>query len=334
MAIPLIIGLGIGAVGLYKSGKAIKDNMEANDLNSSAQSIVQAAEAELETCREDCQQTLTNLGQLKIDAVQVNIHNFLEIFSKIKNKTDFDGVDIGYLQLSEFSEQALLEIDEKVTFLVNSGLGVGGGALSGALAAFGAYNGTMAFAAASTGTAISSLSGVAATNATLAWLGGGTLASGGMGIAGGTLALGALAAGPALLIAGWYMGAKAETKVNNALSNLAEAQRFKADIKSAVELTNGIWDVAKTLSEVISKLRMYARRNLKQLTSMVETYGFDYSVYTDENKYIVMKNYKIAQLLKALIDIPILDKDGNLLADASSNVLKYQDYIEGDFKEL
>ena len=45
---------------------------------------------------------------------------------------------------------------------------------------------------ASTGTAISSLSGVAATNATLAWLGGGTLAAGGLGMAGGAIVLGAI----------------------------------------------------------------------------------------------------------------------------------------------
>jgi len=43
---------------------------------------------------------------------------------------------------------------------------------------------------ASTGTAISALSGVAATNAALAWLGGGTLAAGGAGMAGGSLVLG------------------------------------------------------------------------------------------------------------------------------------------------
>lgn len=39
---------------------------------------------------------------------------------------------------------------------------------------------------AGTGTAIASLSGATATNATLAWVGGGTLASGGLGVAGGT----------------------------------------------------------------------------------------------------------------------------------------------------
>lgn len=43
---------------------------------------------------------------------------------------------------------------------------------------------------ASTGTAISALSGVAATNAALAWLGGGTIAAGGAGMAGGSLVLG------------------------------------------------------------------------------------------------------------------------------------------------
>lgn len=333
MAVPLIIGLGIGAVGLYKSGKAIKDNMDANDLNDSAQDIVRKAESGLELAREECQKSLTDLGQLKVDAVQVNIHNFLEIFQKIKNK-DFGDTDIGNLQLADFDEQALQEMEDKVSFLLSSGLGAGGGALSGALAAFGAYNGTMAFAAASTGTAISSLSGAAATNATLAWLGGGTLASGGMGVAGGALALGALAAGPALLIAGWYMGAKAESKVNDALSNLAEAKRFKTDIESAIVITNGIQDVAKKALDILSTIRMHARRNLKLFKNMVESEGYDYAVYTQEAKLIVMKNLKIAQVLKAVIDTPILDQEGNLLGDASSNIVKIQDYIEGDFKEL
>ncbi|WP_218673036.1 hypothetical protein, partial [Klebsiella pneumoniae] len=111
--------------------------------NSSAQSIVRYAESELEVSRDDCQKTLTDLGQLKVEAVQVNIHNFLEEFKKIKNKDDIGDAEIGNLQLSEFT------------------------------------------------------------------------------------------AGPALLVAGWYMGAKAESKVNDALSNLAEAERFKVDIDSA-----------------------------------------------------------------------------------------------------
>src|SRR5690606_11838633 len=61
-----------------------------------------------------------------------------------------------------------------------------GAGVAGAAAGFAVYGGVMAFAAASTGTAIPSLAGVAATNATLAAIGGGSLATGGLGIAGGT----------------------------------------------------------------------------------------------------------------------------------------------------
>ena len=50
---------------------------------------------------------------------------------------------------------------------------------------------------ASTGAAISTLSGAAATKATLAWLGGGTLAVGGLGVAGGVVALGVIGVGGA-----------------------------------------------------------------------------------------------------------------------------------------
>lgn len=65
------------------------------------------------------------------------------------------------------------------------------------------------FASASTGTAIASLSGVAATNATLAWFGGGALTAGGLGMAGGTLVLGGIVVGPVLAAAGLIMNAKA-----------------------------------------------------------------------------------------------------------------------------
>lgn len=53
----------------------------------------------------------------------------------------------------------------------------------------------MTSAAASTGTAIASLSGVSDTNATLVFLGGGSLAVGGLGIAGGSIVLSGKAAG-------------------------------------------------------------------------------------------------------------------------------------------
>ena len=79
----------------------------------------------------------------------------------------------------------------------------------------------MAIGTASTGTAISSLSGVAATNATLAALGGGSLAAGGGGMALGTAVLGGATLGVGLLVGGVIFnvtGSKLSDKADEAYS--------------------------------------------------------------------------------------------------------------------
>ena len=74
--------------------------------------------------------------------------------------------------------------------------------------------------AASTGTAISSLSGAVATNAALAWLGGGTIAAGGGGVAAGTAIVSAVSTGGAVVaIAGVGIIGK------KVWDNLSEEQR-------------------------------------------------------------------------------------------------------------
>jgi prefoldin subunit 5 len=79
---------------------------------------------------------------------------------------------------------------------------IGSGTVAGTSAGIGAWALVSTFGAASTGTAISTLGGAAATNATLAWFGGGALAAGGAGVAGGTAILGGIVALPLVYFAG------------------------------------------------------------------------------------------------------------------------------------
>ncbi|MFI0433199.1 MAG: hypothetical protein ACH36H_08660 [Candidatus Nanopelagicales bacterium] len=90
------------------------------------------------------------------------------------------------------------------------------------------------FAVAFTGTAISALSGAAATSATLAWLGGGSLAAGGMGMAGGTVVLASVVAIPVVLAGGAFVsdeGRKELAKQRGLARDLdsAQAQRLMDD---------------------------------------------------------------------------------------------------------
>ncbi len=80
---------------------------------------------------------------------------------------------------------------------------------SGTAVAIGSWTAVTYLGSASTGIGIGVLHGAASTNATLAWFGGGSLATGGAGMAGGTIALGCLAVLPAIAVSSFMTHKKA-----------------------------------------------------------------------------------------------------------------------------
>lgn len=87
---------------------------------------------------------------------------------------------------------------------------IGKGVGAGSAIAGGSWLTVAALGSASTGTAISSLGGAAAANATLAWFGGGSLAAGGAGGAGGAMVLGGFIAAPLVVFAAWSSRSRAD----------------------------------------------------------------------------------------------------------------------------
>jgi hypothetical protein len=94
-----------------------------------------------------------------------------------------------------------LDSVEKFNSEYNAAIGIGTGTIAGGSLAVGSWALVGALGSASTGAAISGLSGVVATNATLAWFGGGALAAGGAGMTGGIAMLGGIVAVPLIALA-------------------------------------------------------------------------------------------------------------------------------------
>lgn len=325
MPLPLLVPIVAGIAGVYGAGKAAKaasDSSKADKLNDRAEDLVSVCQRKIDSSRVSCNESLEELGQKKYDAITKTLSMFVEEYGKLKNVTSTTDKELGDLTLADFDDHALEEMRSEVSMLTSSALGVGSGAIGGGMAAFGAYSGTMMLASAGTGTAIGSLSGAAATNATMAWLGGGTLASGGFGMAGGAVVLGTLAAGPALLIFGSVLGAKAESKLNDARANLAKARAFEAESEAVITKLEGISEVANLATDTLSKLRTLCRRSCKAMASVISSKGVDYSAFSEEERAVVFKTVKLAQLVKVIIDTAILDEEGNLLNDASANINK------------
>jgi len=220
--LPIILGIGAGIAGLVGIGKTIKagiDNKDAKRVNQRAEDLIAEAKKTIETARNYSSGSLEVLGRKKIFTLGNNMERFINTFKKIKNIDIQDSVGLDELKKFKIDTQSFIELREMSGYASSIAGGVLSGAAGGALAAFGAYSGAMAIGAASTGTAITALSGVAATNATLAFLGGGSLAAGGLGMAGGAAVLGGLVAGPALAIMGFIIGSKASKNLDNAYSN-------------------------------------------------------------------------------------------------------------------
>lgn len=152
---------------------------------------------------------------------------------------------------AQFSHALDLEKDSEQFAKVAGFSAVGAGAIGAGVAAFGpsaAMAIATTFGTASTGAVISGLSGAAATNAALAWLGGGALAAGGGGMAAGNAFL--AMAGPI----GWGIGAVSLgiglVSIGHKNKKIAEeADEKSGEVKQAIEkLNNG--------TAIINKLAM------------------------------------------------------------------------------
>jgi hypothetical protein len=129
---------------------------------------------------------------------------------------------------------------EKFQSDFNAAIGIGAGTIAGGSLAVGSWAVVGAIGSASTGAAISGLSGAAATNATLAWFGGGTLAAGGAGISGGMAVLGGIVAVPLVAIASYSTHKKAN-EINEEKIKLdkviADQKRHLAALPDVLNMT-------------------------------------------------------------------------------------------------
>lgn len=313
--LPFLVGAA-ALVGAGKTISAIDDMSTAKRINGEAQDLVNRNKRWIEKARSSTDSAIKELGKTKIAIMSGSMKNFVDSFSRIKN-VDLSDVP-GAETLRGFNPNSQEFLNMKNASFKASELATGGlGAISaGALTAAGAYGAVGAFAAASTGTAISALSGAAATNATLAWLGGGAIAAGGGGIAAGTAMMCGLVAAPALLIGGMFLGDKAETALNDARSNLAQAKKFDAECDSMYAVLTAIKERGDQIRDVLDRLNEKFRPAIGDMRSVIDRNGTDWRWFDQNSKKRVMLAANIAKTLKIVLDTTLLTKEGTVTAES------------------
>ena len=209
-----------------------------------------------------------------------------DLFDKIRNvptdkKLQYE--ELKKIRLNWKQQAEKIEKDYQAAAVKNAGAGAAGASLGVAVVTMGptvAMGVATTFGVASTGTAISALSGAAATNAALAWLGGGALAVGGGGMAAGEAFL-ALAgpigwaiAGVSLVVSGLFFWKSSGDKKR--LENIFTAISER-DIKS-YELA--IVELKERISRIIDE-----NAKLSAAIINIATFGLDYRKMTEAQQY-------------------------------------------------
>lgn len=325
MPLPFILAgaaIAVTGFGAKKGYDGYQDKSEASTILDNAKSEYENAKADFDGVNDRTTESLTKLGELQL-SVGSDFKEFRTIAKDLLEKLDQSGEKDLTLDIPQHQ---LLKIDELVLSTTTYLGQVAGGGAAGAAAAYAVYGGVMALAAASTGTPIAALSGAAAYNAAMAAIGGGSLATGGFGMAGGAMVLGGVVAAPIIAIAGWAFASHAEAA-------LSDAQKTQSEVGDAVlKMGTAQEQLIRTRDYVdhvyLETDRIYSEFSgyfdeLKRVGLFVET-GGNIATLKDEVVRIITNGYKVAAILTDIITTPLfkpkLDEKGNVVIDENDGV--------------
>ncbi|WP_439937094.1 hypothetical protein ACS3YM_14275 [Nocardia sp. N13] len=325
MPIPLIVAALIAAGAAGGTGGAALGGKGAINMNK-ARKTIRKAEADYASARkkaekaaEKTNQTLVVYGGQQEKAIRIvvmRLGDFLRRHAKQVKDAErllVDGLD------ADAGRVGLEEGNLSVSLMALVGgaatsAAVGGTASAGVTAAVGAYG------VASTGTAISGLSGAAASNATLAALGGGSLAAGGGGMALGATVLNFVTVGPALLVGGMVLkgqGTKALTQAKKyeAAVNV-EVARLSADCALFKAVRMRVTELSALLDRLVA-------RGIDAL-DLLESEEFDRDTHAD--RFQAALSYALA--VRDVAATPVVDSNGDINDGTGSFTVKYRSMVD------
>lgn len=329
MPLPLIIGgiaLAAAGYGVKKGVDAYSDNKEAEEFHTKAKDEYQGAERALKEKIDSLNEVFEAYGERKKEVYETTLLRYESLISQLEIEYDVDNVDFEHIQ------EEIAQFDKSFEVATAAVTGIVGGTIAGGLAGLGAYGGVGLLGAASTGTAISSLSGAAATNATLAWLGGGSLAAGGFGIAGGTAVLGGIIAAPVILVAGSIFASMAE-------KNKYDALAYYTKVRSLVEtMLSKSTKLNLVMNKVKEKMRTLANYNYKLLSliniveSIMNRQGTKVKFWESDEQKKLESMVDLAKSIVGLINSPALDENDALTKEVVALEKQY-DSINKEIQE-
>jgi hypothetical protein len=276
----------------------------------------------LEAVRVDVNERADQYGRLKLDVASNSIGRTVRLLEELQRRGKIGSFQI--LTGIEVSREGIKEFDSlavEATEILGS-LTVG--AVKGAMSASAVYALAGSVGYASTGTAIGTLAGAAAKSATLAWLGGGSLAVGGFGMAGGMAVLGGLVTAPVFLIGGFTLASKGAEALKKAHAYAAQVKEEVEKMDLAKAMLRQVAQRLEELSALVYSLRQVLDRAVQWIWSKIHT--FSLGVASNVAELALVMN--ITKALSDVIRTPVLRaEDGAVNPELPGLVARYRMFL-------
>ncbi|WRC94795.1 glycine zipper family protein [Helicobacter pylori] len=334
MPLPFILGglaLVAAGYGVKKGIDALDADCEADEFIKKAEVLKEEATKKAESTQSDCKLAFARFGEKKLRVLNNSVSDFLDHFHRLnRSRIIIEGINMQDIQGQVSDARKITNQYREVDFFDVSGA-VAGSTIGGMLAAYGAYAGVGMLASTAGGVAIAELSGVAATNATLAWLGGGALSVGGFGMVGGMAVLGGLVVGPALAILGDFSASKMEEKLENAKAycSQVEAAVKKADVM--IDNLQAVRKMAELFTRQITKFDALFFSLAQDAIATMKKHHYDTSRYNQKEKDQLSVTVSTLFSLSAFLKVPIMDEHQKLNEKAKNALIlmrKQMDSLE------
>lgn len=298
------VGVAGAAYGTYKTGKAgltVRNAKKRHDYNIER----------FETSNQKTSNVMDSLGKLELEILD-SFNEFSDIIEKIHNKPEFKAYDKEGFPLPEYNPEEL----KKVSVGAGALLGGLGGAALGTAGGFAASSATtsavIAFGTASTGTAISSLKGIALTKATLAAIGGGSVAKGGGGIALGTKILSATSASAGILVGGIVFGVTGNALSDKADKTWEQVYESERQVNEICAYLATLATLAKRYSLALTEVKDIYTKYLNGLKTIVELLGkTDWTQFTPAEILLTENTILLVGLLYKMCSVPMVKQSGS-----------------------
>ena len=325
MPLPLIIG-GIAAVaGVAGVGTGIHGGIkmkEASDTMKLAQSKQERAIALFNSRNDETTALMDAIGTQELEILST-FDDFSDIIEKIQGRPEFKAYKREGIDLPEYEAEELKKISAGAGVLLGGVGGAAAGTAGGFAAAGATTSAVMALGTASTGTAISTLSGVAATNATLAALGGGSIAAGGGGMALGTAVLGGATLGVGLLVGGIIFNVTGSKLSDKADEAYVQAKRTEGEVNKIVAYFDELTEVATAFKESLTKVEGVYRKYLDIIDHIVNfNEKTSWEDFTDKEKKATENSVLLVGLMYTMCQVKlVLKQEGDELNKVNKDVV-------------